>query len=54
MILIGVGSGCYVVAGFPIAQSRVPAREVSDAVGAVAIGTHARQTLLISVCRGYC
>ncbi|KAI9900340.1 hypothetical protein N3K66_004602 [Trichothecium roseum] len=49
MILIGAGSGCYVVAGFPIAQSRVPAREVSDAVGAVAIAQTLGMVLFLAI-----
>lgn len=36
-ILVGVGTGCYIVAGFPIAQSLVRANEVADALGAMTI-----------------
>lgn len=50
MILIGAGAGCYVVAGFPIAQARVPMKEVSDAVGAIAIGTQALRRLFSQMC----
>lgn len=36
-ILIGVGVGCYVVAGFPIAQALVPASEIGNAVGCMTV-----------------
>ncbi|GAB1316095.1 Major facilitator superfamily (MFS) profile domain-containing protein [Madurella fahalii] len=36
-ILIGAGAGCYIVAGFPIAQSLVSATDIANAVGAMTI-----------------
>ncbi|THC91405.1 hypothetical protein EYZ11_009134 [Aspergillus tanneri] len=36
-ILVGAGSGCYVVAGFPIVQSLVALKDIPNAVGAMAI-----------------
>ena len=36
-ILIGVGTGSYIVAGFAIVQSLVPAYEISNAVSAMTI-----------------
>ena len=38
LILIGVGAGCYIVAGFPIAQSHVPPHDLANAVNAITIG----------------
>lgn len=38
MILVGTGAGCYIVAGFSIVQSLVPATDIANAVGAMAIG----------------
>ena len=37
-VMIGFGAGCYVVIGFTILQSLVPAREVSNAVAVMTIG----------------
>jgi len=39
-ILIGVGAGCYIVTGFTVVQSLVPARDTSNAVAAMTIGKH--------------
>ncbi|GES65987.1 major facilitator superfamily domain, general substrate transporter [Aspergillus terreus] len=36
-ILVGAGSGCYVVAGFPVVQSLVDRKDIPNAVGAMAI-----------------
>ncbi|KAJ5233193.1 Efflux pump dep3 [Penicillium chermesinum] len=36
-ILVGAGSGCYVVAGFPVLQSLVTLKDIPNAVGAMAI-----------------
>lgn len=36
-ILVGAGAGCYIVAGFGIVQSLVPAKDIANAVGAMAI-----------------
>ncbi|RAQ60180.1 MFS drug efflux transporter [Aspergillus flavus] len=36
-ILVGAGSGCYAVAGFAVVQSLVPVKDISNAVGAMAI-----------------
>ncbi|KAB8069922.1 major facilitator superfamily domain-containing protein [Aspergillus leporis] len=36
-ILVGAGSGCYVVAGFPVVQSLVALKDIPNAVGAMAI-----------------
>lgn len=36
-ILIGTGTGCYIVAGFAIVQSLLPQSEVTNAVSAMAI-----------------
>lgn len=36
-ILVGAGSGCYVVAGFPVVQSLVDLKDIPNAVGAMAI-----------------
>ncbi|VUC26381.1 unnamed protein product [Clonostachys rosea] len=37
MILVGAGAGCYIVAGFAIVQSLVPAGDTANAVGAMTI-----------------
>ena len=37
-ILIGAGAGCYVVIGFTVVQSLVPARDIANAVAAMTIG----------------
>ncbi|KAJ4182008.1 hypothetical protein NW755_010696 [Fusarium falciforme] len=37
-ILIGVGAGCYIVTGFTVVQSIVPARDTANAVAAMTIG----------------
>lgn len=37
MILVGAGAGCYIVAGFAIMQSLVPAGDTANAVGAMTI-----------------
>ncbi|KAE8347844.1 hypothetical protein BDV24DRAFT_157322 [Aspergillus arachidicola] len=36
-ILVGAGSGCYALAGFAVVQSLVPLKDISNAVGAMAI-----------------
>ncbi|TIC90858.1 Efflux pump patC [Colletotrichum higginsianum] len=36
-ILVGAGTGCYIVAGFAIVQSLVPGYDVANAVGAMTI-----------------
>lgn len=36
-ILVGAGSGCYLVAGFAIVQSLVPVKDIANAVGAMTI-----------------
>ena len=36
-ILVGAGSGCYLVAGFAIVQSLVPIKDIANAVGAMTI-----------------
>ncbi|KAL5356460.1 major facilitator superfamily domain-containing protein [Aspergillus floccosus] len=36
-ILVGAGSGCYVVAGFPVVQSLVELKDIPNAVGAMAV-----------------
>lgn len=36
-ILVGTGMGCYIVAGFAIVQSLVPAHDIANAVGAMTI-----------------
>ena len=37
-VLVGAGSGCYLVAGFAIVQSLVPVTDIANAVGAMSIG----------------
>lgn len=37
-ILVGAGAGAYVVAGFGIVQSLVPASDIPNAIGAMTIG----------------
>lgn len=39
-ILIGVGAGCYIVTGFTVVQSLVPAGDTANAVAAMTIGKH--------------
>lgn len=36
-ILVGAGAGCYIVAGFGIVQSLVPAKDIANAVGSMTI-----------------
>jgi hypothetical protein len=36
-ILVGAGTGCYIVAGFAIVQSLVPADDIANAVSAMTI-----------------
>jgi MFS family permease len=36
-ILVGTGTGCYIVAGFAIVQSLVPAHDIANAISAMAI-----------------
>lgn len=47
---MGAGAGCYIVAGFTIVQSLVPAHDIANAVGAMTIGksidTALEQTLI--------
>lgn len=37
-VLIGVGAGCYIVAGFSVIQSLVAPSNIANAVGVMAIG----------------
>lgn len=37
IILVGAGSGCYLVAGFAMVQSLVPITDIANAVGAMTI-----------------
>lgn len=45
-ILVGVGIGCYVVAGFGIIQTLVPASDIANAVSAMTI---CKETILFSL-----
>ncbi|KAF4961863.1 hypothetical protein FSARC_10021 [Fusarium sarcochroum] len=49
-ILIGFGAGCYVVIGFTILQSLVPARETANAVAAMTIAQNFGMVLFLSLC----
>ncbi|KAJ4006272.1 Efflux pump dep3 [Fusarium irregulare] len=49
-VMIGFGAGCYVVIGFTILQSLVPAREVSNAVAVMTIAQNLGMVLFLSLC----
>ncbi|KAI8650581.1 MFS domain-containing protein [Fusarium keratoplasticum] len=49
-ILIGVGAGCYIVTGFTVVQSLVPAGDTANAVAAMTIAQNMGMVLFLSVC----
>ncbi|RSL95403.1 hypothetical protein CEP52_012072 [Fusarium oligoseptatum] len=49
-ILIGVGAGCYIVTGFTVVQSLVPAADTANAVAVMTIGEIWEWFLFLSVC----
>ncbi|KAL6355620.1 hypothetical protein LRP88_11223 [Fusarium phalaenopsidis] len=49
-ILIGVGTGCYIVTGFTVVQSLLPAADIANAVAAMAIAQNMGMVLFLSVC----
>ncbi|KXH27269.1 major facilitator superfamily transporter [Colletotrichum simmondsii] len=48
-ILVGTGAGCYIVAGFAIVQSLVPAHEIANAVGAMTISQDLGMVLFLAI-----
>ncbi|KAF9884963.1 hypothetical protein FE257_000873 [Aspergillus nanangensis] len=48
-ILVGAGSGCYLVAGFAIMQSLVPPQDIANAVGAMTICQDLGMTVFLAV-----
>ncbi|KAI4668776.1 Efflux pump dep3 [Alternaria triticimaculans] len=48
-ILVGAGTGCYIVAGFAIVQSLVPVREIANAVGAMTISQDLGMVLFLAM-----
>ncbi|CZT05512.1 related to DHA14-like major facilitator; ABC transporter [Rhynchosporium agropyri] len=48
-ILVGAGSGCYLVAGFAIVQSLVPVSEIANAVGAMSIAQDLGMTVFLAI-----
>ncbi|KAI8649905.1 MFS domain-containing protein [Fusarium sp. Ph1] len=49
-ILIGVGTGCFIVTGFTVVQSLLPAADIANAVAAMAIAQNMGMVLFLSVC----
>ncbi|CAH0023308.1 unnamed protein product [Clonostachys rhizophaga] len=49
MILVGAGAGCYIVAGFAIVQSLVPAGDTANAVGAMTISQDLGMVLFLAI-----
>ncbi|KAK7228106.1 hypothetical protein V2G26_000276 [Clonostachys chloroleuca] len=49
MILVGAGAGCYIVAGFAIMQSLVPAGDTANAVGAMTISQDLGMVLFLAI-----
>ncbi|KAH6873340.1 major facilitator superfamily-domain-containing protein [Alternaria rosae] len=48
-ILVGAGNGCYIVAGFAIVQSLVPAHGIANAVGAMTISQDLGMVLFLAI-----
>ncbi|KAI4608723.1 Efflux pump dep3 [Alternaria sp. BMP 0032] len=48
-ILVGAGTGCYIVAGFAIVQSLVPVHEIVNAVGAMTISQDLGMVLFLAI-----
>ncbi|WYZ36517.1 hypothetical protein EsH8_II_000023 [Colletotrichum jinshuiense] len=48
-ILVGTGMGCYIVAGFAIVQSLVPAHDIANAVGAMTISQDLGMVLFLAI-----
>ncbi|KAJ2988786.1 hypothetical protein NUW58_g3795 [Xylaria curta] len=48
-ILVGAGSGCYIVAGFGIVQSLVPPEEIANAIGAMTISQDLGMVLFLAI-----
>ncbi|KAK3168685.1 hypothetical protein OEA41_005133 [Lepraria neglecta] len=48
-ILVGAGSGCYLVAGFAIVQSPVPVKDIANAVGAMTISQDLGMTVFLAI-----
>ncbi|GKT41336.1 efflux pump DEP3 [Colletotrichum spaethianum] len=48
-ILVGTGAGCYIVAGFAIAQSLVPVHDIANAVGAMTISQDLGIVLFLTI-----
>ncbi|KAI4693309.1 Efflux pump dep3 [Alternaria novae-zelandiae] len=48
-ILVGAGTGCYIVAGFAIVQSLVPVHEIANAVGAMTISQDLGMVLFLAI-----
>ncbi|GJD04906.1 major facilitator superfamily transporter [Colletotrichum higginsianum] len=48
-ILVGAGTGCYIVAGFAIVQSLVPGYDVANAVGAMTISQDLGMVLFLAI-----
>ncbi|KAI1857786.1 uncharacterized protein JN550_013049 [Neoarthrinium moseri] len=49
-ILIGVGAGCYIVAGFAIVQSLVPPHDTSNAIGSMTIAQDLGMVCFLAIC----
>ncbi|TPX12829.1 uncharacterized protein E0L32_006709 [Thyridium curvatum] len=48
-VLIGVGAGCYIVAGFSVIQSLVPPSDIANAVGVMAIAQNLGMVLFLAI-----
>ncbi|WQF87797.1 Putative major facilitator superfamily, MFS transporter superfamily [Colletotrichum destructivum] len=48
-VLVGAGTGCYIVAGFAIVQSLVPVYDVANAVGAMTIAQDLGMVLFLAI-----
>lgn len=48
-ILVGIGSGLYVQAGFSVAQAKVPSNQLGAATGFIALGQLISPTIALSV-----
>ncbi|EFQ32225.1 major facilitator superfamily transporter protein [Colletotrichum graminicola M1.001] len=48
-ILVGAGTGCYIVAGFAIVQSLVPVHDIANAVGAMTISQDLGMVLFLAI-----
>ncbi|KAF4990931.1 hypothetical protein FGRMN_8169 [Fusarium graminum] len=48
-ILVGAGTGCYIVAGFAIVQSLVPSHDIANAVGAMTISQDLGMVLFLAI-----